>query len=278
MMFDRKQRVLKLDKTDVSQECNDILAGTFALDTTTLYIGAEFPFNHKYFEISTSNLTAKTLSSVHLWNGTAWVAAVDIKDGTALSGVSLGRSGSISWSVDQSSTAASWVTQQDSNLMSDLSGTKIFNLYWCKITFSNASGVGYCSYIGERFNNDEDLFSHYADLRNSGLIAQYKTGKTDWKDQCLIAANAIVQHMRKNRVIVRKEQILDTSIYAEAGIHKTAEIIFSGLGNPAYQERAAVAAKKFYSAVDVKFPEVDLNADGILSYQEKSNSISYGTR
>jgi hypothetical protein len=84
--------------------------------------------------------------------------------------------------------------------------------------------------------------------------------------------------MRKNRIIVRKEQILDTSLYAEAGVHKTAEIIFSGLGNPAYQERAATASKKFLSAVDVKFPEIDLNADGILSHQEKSTSISYGTR
>jgi len=270
--MDRKQRVLKADLTDVSSSVNDILAGTFDLDTATLYVGAELPFNHKYFELSTVNAAAKVLSSIHLWNGSTWVACVDINDGTAVAGVAFAQSGAITWARDI--LLSGWSSQSDSNDIAALAGTRIFNLYWAKFTWSTATGAGVCKYIGERFNTDEDLFSLYPDLRSTGLMTSFKTGKTDWKDQSFIAANEVVQHMRRNGIIIRREQILDTSLYNAAGIHKTAEIIYNGLGNGSF-DKAAKAEKNFIQSMNIKFPEVDRDGSGDLSTTEKKISTSY---
>lgn len=273
--MDRKQRVLKTDLTDVSALVNQFRSGTTALNSTILYIGAELPFNHKYFDISTANATSKTLSSVSIWTGSAWTDVVDLNDGTASGGISLAQSGTISWSRDI--MRAGWGCHQDSNTIPALAGTRIFNLYWSRFTWSNASGSGVCRYIGERFSNDDDLFDFYPDLRSTTLMAAFETGKTDWKDQSLAAADAIIQHMRRNRIIVRREQIMDGSLYNEASIHKTAQLIFNGLGN-GYFERAKIAQQEFLRAVDIKFHEVDTNATGDASGYEKNLTTSWVSR
>lgn len=272
--MDRKQRVLKSDLTDVSTLVSDYLAGTTLLDSAVIYIGAELPFNHKYFELSVANAAAKTISKIELWNGSAWVEVVDINDGTKSSGISLAQSGSISWARDL--RLSGWSQQYDSNDIAALATTRIFNLYWSRFTWTNADGAGACKHIGERFNTDEDLFAHYADLRSSGMMAAYETGKTDWKDQSFAAADAIVKHLRRNGTIIRREQILDTSLYNEAAVHKTAQIIYQGIGNSS--ENSKVAEQRFRTAIDIKFVEVDRDGSGDLSTREKTVSVNFGTR
>jgi hypothetical protein len=159
----------------------------------------------------------------------------------------------------------------------DLSDLRIFNLYWCRFTWSSSDTVFACRYIGERFSTDNDLFRLYADLRSSALMSAYQTGKTDWKDQSFAAADAIVQHLRRNNVIARREQIMDGSIFNEASVHKTAQIIMNGLGN-GYFERARMCEQAFMRAVNIKYPEVDSCGLGQASGYDKAMSTSWGTR
>lgn len=273
--MERKQRVFKSDLTDVSAEVNAFLSGSTAMDSAVLYVGAELPFNHKYFDITTANAAAKSLSKVEYWSGNAWIEVVDLHDGTAAAGKSLAEPGNISWARDIDK--AGWSAERDSDDVTGLSGTRVFNLYWSKFTWSTGDGAGVCSYIGERFSDDNDLFAYYSELRNSTLMDAYQPNKTDWKDQSFAAADAIVKHMRRNGIIVRREQILDASLYTEASIHKTAQIAFNGLGN-GYAERARDAEAAFLKAVNVRFPEVDVNGDGELSAYEKQINISWGSR
>ncbi len=108
-------------------------------------------------------------------------------------------------------------------------------------------------------------------------MAAYRTGKTDWREETIAASEQIVSHLRRNNVIVRREQIFDWSLFTEASVHKTAELIFSGLGN-GYFERAKIAQAKFEKAVNVKFAEIDLDASGDVTDSEKTISQSWGTR
>ncbi len=273
--MDRKQRVLKADLTDISSEVNAYLESTAALNSSVLYVGAELPFNHKYFDITTANAADKTLSSVAFWSGNSWITAVDVKDGTAAAGKSLAQPGSISWARDPS--LAGWGCQLDSNNIPALAGTRIFNLYWCRFTWSNGDGAAVCNYVGERFSSDADLFSIYSTLRNTTLMAAYKSGKTDWDDQAFAAADEIVQYLRRAGLVVRREQILDGSLYRVASIHKTAQIAFTGIGN-GYIEAAANAEARFKLAMDVKYHELDRDGSGDLSHSEKTIRTSWGSR
>lgn len=273
--MDRKQRVFKGDKTDISAEVNAFLSGSAAMNSAVLYVGAELPFNHKYFDITTANEDAKTLTKVEYWSGTAWIPVVDLNDGTAASGISLAQGGVISWARDIEKVG--WSPERDSNNISDLSSTRVFNLYWSKFTWSNADGDGACDYIGERFSDDNDLFAYYSELRNTTLMDAYEPGKTDWKAQSFAAADAIIKHMRRNGIIVRREQILDASLYTEASIHKTAHIAFNGFGN-GYVDRARDAEAAFIKAVNIKYHEIDRDGSGDLSNSERGISVQWGSR
>lgn len=286
--MDRKQRVLKGDLSDISLLVNSYRegSGSALLNTTTIYVGAEMPFNHKFFNILTPNNVAKNLSAVAIWNGSSWSPAVDVIDGTAgdvtisevETTVSLRKSGAISWQIDPDKSGWSCVTDTSKlPVSSGLSTVRLFNLFWARITFSNADGPAVCDYVGERFCDDNDLFALYPDLRSSSLMASFKTGKTNWNEQCVIASENLIQYLRRSMIIFRREQILDGSLFNEAAVHKAAEVIFNGLGN-GYVERCGIASKRFAQSVNIKFPEVDANGSGSVSMAEKQRVTILGTR
>lgn len=281
--MDRKQRIIWSDNgslIDISAELNDFTRGSKVLPIVAaddkIYIGSELPFNHKYFDVSVVNDVASVIT-VEIWTGSGWETAVDLKDETAsAAGVTLSQSGMISFARDIDKNG--WICEQDTKRIPALSTLRIFNLYWCRISFSVSLKVTTAlNYIGQRFSDDTNLFKEYPIFDSAKLMTSFKAGKTDWKDQSFNAAEAIISDLRAKAIVVRRDQILDSSLYTAASVHKTAEIIFAGLGN-GYRDSKKDAMDAYNKYLPVKFPEVDLNGDGQLDNFEKTFSTSFGSR
>lgn len=283
--MNRKQRIIWSDNgtlKDLSRPLNDFRSESFVMDfvgaNDALYIGTELPFNSRYIEIGTAN-TADTTLSISVWDGSAWIPTKDLVDGTkttALAAKSLAQSGIVSFALDRDNS--NWGFETASNDVTGLSGTYIYDLYWSKWTWSaDWFATTSLGYIGSLYSDDDDLATYYPDTANSTLKDGFETGKTDWKEQAFAAAEAIERDLRRRNVIMRREQIFDTSLLLEASVHKTAEIIYGGLGS-AYAEAKAKAAKEYSDAISMKHFEIDRDGDGILSHNEKASSLVWMTR
>lgn len=239
-----------------------------------IYIASDLPFNHRYIEVSTANDQDASIS-IYLWNGNAWQAAVDIIDQTKVAGKTLAQSGIISWTPDR---LKNWSYQPDSNDISELSGTKIYDMYWVKIVFSDdPKATTAIKYIGHKFSTDNDLTSEYPEFASTSLKSAFEVGKTDWNTQTILAAEYIIEDLRTMNVITSSAQILDWRKFTKASIHKTAEIIFRAFGDD-YKDnlQSSMAAYKKY--LQVKAYNVDQNKDGRLNEVEKTAMSEYLTR
>jgi len=280
--MDRKQRVIWSDNgtlIDISAELNDYTRGSKVLPLVAsqdkIYIGSELPFNHKYIDISVANDVASVVS-IEIWTGSGWVAAVDVKDETAINGVTLAQSGMISFARDIDKSG--WICERDTQRISELSTLRIFNLYWCRLSFSvSLKSTTALNYIGQRFSDDINLYIQYPLFNNERILTSYKAGKTDWKEQSFNAAEIIVRDLRAKGIVVRRDQILDSSLYTAASVHKTAAIIFAAMGN-GYRDAKNDAEEYYQKNLNIKFHEVDLNADGETDGFEKTFSVGFGYR
>jgi len=225
-----------------------------------LYISSILPFNHRYFDIATANDQAGTLS-VDIWYNNAWTPAVDIVDYTS----DLSSSGSIYFTPNE---LKGWDTEDDSSDITELSTTKVYSAYWMRFGFdASADSACVINYIGYKFCDDNDLYSFYPIFNNANLRAQFKTGKTSWSEQAISASNIIISDLIKRNFMQSKNQVLDSRLFRILGVHKTAELIFSGLGGGFKDER--IEARKEY---DLYFNAnnlgIDINKDGDFSVSE----------
>jgi hypothetical protein len=91
-VLDRKQRVLlkQVGLTDISASVNDYREGSAVVALAPgdyLYVGSEYPFNHKHFEIDPANVNANASAiNAEYWDGNAWQFVVDIVDETKTAG------------------------------------------------------------------------------------------------------------------------------------------------------------------------------------------------
>jgi len=82
--------------------------------------------------------------------------------------------------------------------------------------------------------------------------------------------------LKKRNIAWSEKQILDFQAFKEASIHKTAAIIFAGLGG-SQRDEAAAALKRYDEAKNLGKYNLDLNADATLNRVEKSIR-SWGNR
>jgi hypothetical protein len=262
---------------DWSIDLNNVYTGSKTIGGLTfsagdrLYIGGDMPFNHRYIEVSTVNAIA-SVASIELWNGKAWKAALDTTDYTDVSGVSLAATGILQWTPDRDE---SWQLQSRSQDISDLSTTRIYDMYWAKISFSADLTPGTAlKYVGHRFSNESDMGGRYPELLKSATKLAFSSGRTTWNDVLVEASEVVVRDLRKQRLIVSPGQILGWELFTEAATHKAAELIFNAFGES--QEDKKGAARTAYdealSAVAIG-GGIDQNADGKLSRDERYNTV-----
>ncbi len=275
------QRVLFSDNgtiADYSMELGDYRVGTvtpaYTVAQDFLYLGSEYPFNHKWFDVGTANAVASSVT-VHIWDGSAWNAAVDVLDGTKVGGASLAQDGFIRWSTDR---LKGWSPEQDSSDVTGLTSTDIYDLYWTRLTWSATLTAGMTLLnVGSKFATDAALHGFYPDLNNSDLMAQFAAGKSDWGEQHYAAADAIVRELKRKGIIFSRAQVFDYEMLTEPAIHKAAEIIYGGMG-AAFRDHMAAAKGRFHGALDIGQFNIDLNADGALDESEKRSTMGYMTR
>jgi hypothetical protein len=208
--------------------------------------------------------------TVDLWNGTAWVPAVDVIDETSVGGVTMARSGILSWQIDR--YQPNWIRQDRTALMTDLSTLRIFDMFWVRLSFSgDLKGTTALKYVGHKFSSDEDLEVEYPDLGSTAVMDAFQTGKTNWNDQSFAASEYIVQDLREMGVVVSSNQVLDWSVFKKASIHKTAEIIYGAFGE-ARKENRDDARKSYRECLQIKAFNVDENKNGDLEPREKTRS------
>jgi hypothetical protein len=267
-------RIIHKDNTtlrDLSINLNDLYAGNGTLDIVAaqdkVFIGSDMPFNHRYFCLATANDQASVVS-VDIWDGSTWRAAVDVLDQTKdANGKTLAQTGIISWAVDKD---YGWGFEETTEDISDLSTLKIYNMYWVRLSFSaDLKATTALSYVGHKFANDSQLEGYYPDLNRSALKTAFKAAKTTWDDQHVLAAEEIIRDLRKKKVILSRNQILDFESFNDAAVHKCAEIIMRGLGDD-YAENRASAIEDYKEALDKVYFPVDKDGDGKLDTEERT--------
>lgn len=269
---------------DLSVPLSDIHSGSKVLDFVSaadyLYLGSDFPFNHRYFEPSVVNAIASVVSA-DIFTGSGWTPVVDVIDETASAGVPLAQSGIISWQPDLD--VSGWSSDDTDAMVSNghlpAGAPKIFGLYWARLKWSvDLTNTTAISVVGHRFSTDLALESEYPELASTTIKTAWKAGKLDWNEQHLLAAEYVIQDLRGMKdVITSPSQILDWRQFEKASIHKTAEMIFRGFGDD-YADQRQEAANAYKKALSVGKFNVDLNLNANLEAGEQQQISKWISR
>jgi len=250
--------------TDLSINLQNYHAGTNAFTLVAaqdcLYIGARLPFNHLYIKMDGDNVNAESsVMSASYWDGGNWRSVAELIDETASSGATLAQSGFITWITAKNYFWAREDTNYSGNSITGLTDLEIYDLYWLKLSFSaDLTADTAIAWLGQKFSDDNDLGSEYSDLVRDGLISAFESGKTDWEEQHVRAAEIIVNDLTSKNIILEKEQILERFDFRLCAVSKVAELIYIGLGQN-HVEDAAKAKKEYEKRLNSAMPRIDQN-------------------
>jgi hypothetical protein len=155
-------------------------------------------------------------------------------------------------------------TKASGESITDLETITVYDKYWMKITVSvTLKNNIELQWIGNKFSEDEDLYSEYPIFNDTTFLTGFQTGKVNWEEQHIKAAEIIIQDMKRKNVIIGKEQILERDILRPASVAKVAEIIFNAFGND-YNEQRQHAKEEYLRRMDLSKYSVDTNNNGIV--------------
>lgn len=261
---------------DLSLKLSDLFSNTQVLDLVAaqdkLYLGSDFAFNHRYFDLKIANSGASVISQIETWNGNSWDAVAQIFDDTQASGKSFGKSGIVGWVPDRH---VSWAREGSTEDIPELSTLKIYDKMWVRLTFSaDLSALTELNYVGHRFSSDNELRGRYPDLLNSDFLDAFTSGKTTWNDQHVLAAEELIRDMKKDLDIWSENQILDWQLFQDAACHKVAMMAFTAAGRDFVDNRDSAEAD-YAKARNKKIFNKDTNNNAILRPAEKIASVGF---
>lgn len=269
--------------TDISRQVSDYKASNWIAEVVAaedyLYLGSDFPFNHRWIEVATPN-DATSAITVSCWDGESWIEATDVIDQTSVGGVTLAQSGYLSFRPSEDEGWDREDTNDDGDFITGLTDVKIYGLYWIRIQFSgDLNPLTAIKYIGHKFSSDDDLQVVYPILLNSQVIGQFETGKTTWDDQHFYAADEIIKELKRKNISYGGNQILDWSQFRDASVHKVATMAFRSFGKD-FQEELKDADGQFVKAMNtvVKSVIVDSNLNAIVDGNELRTRQGYMKR
>lgn len=261
---------------DLTKNLSEYNTGTGAIPIVAsedkLYIGSEFPFNHRFLAFDTANTAVSVVSDIEYWDGDEWKSVVEIIDESETSGgATFGQDGIISWTPNKNDVWArdDTVDSGGTESITGLGDVTIYDLYWARLTFSADLDAGtILKFMGNKFSDDLDLAAEYPALDNNTVRDRFQSGKTDWEEQSLRAADYVINDLRIKQVSLSKDQILDWHLFKNASIHRTAAIIYNALGKD-FQENQKLAMEKFHKAMNLKNFGLDTNRNATLEPVEK---------
>lgn len=256
--------------SDLSNKLNDYYSGSEKIplvSTDYLYIGQSGAFNHLYFEVDGSN-TSSTVISLQYWDGKQFQNAVEVNDETN----GFKNSGFISFVPDRNK---GWVNDDTlytdgKELVTGLSAITVYDKNWIRLKVSvNLLSTTSVSWIGNIFSDDNDILSECPELMRPLYMSTWETGKTDWKEQHIVAAELMINDLISDDVVDLQGQILDRFAMRKIAVMKCIEIIYNGLGDD-YKDNTQRARNEYMSRKKRGIFNVDKNQDGILNDDELS--------
>ena len=237
-----------------------------------LYIGQYYPFNNLYFKMSSNVNSVSSTASIEYWDGTEWYSAVDVLDDTLSSGATLGQSGILMWSPDRN-RAWNYVadTSETSGTPTELRNFTIYDLYWARISVSdNLSDSVDLDRLGYFFTAEAMLPDLDPDINE--YLTSWLTGKTDWKDQIMVASNHVILDL-KNRGLVRSgSEILRFDELYLSTAYRTLAVIYDGLGKK-FADKKKEAMAEYKKIMDnIKFT-LDNDSNARVTRDEVSSTM-----
>lgn len=244
---------------DLSVKMADYNQGNQSLAITAtedyLYIGAYYPFNAKFFKMKTV-ATIVSNPTIEYWTGSSgWKEAVEVIDETG----GFKNNGFITLVPNKD---YGWI-REDTSRITALYSKVIYDLFWLRIKFS-ADTVIDLEWIGELFSNDYDLGAEFPDLLRSQTLDSFKTGKTDWEEQHVIAAKVIIDDLKAKKIINFKEQILDRKELTLASVQKCAALIYSSFGDD-YADNRKDAELEYQKRLKKDIFNIDTNESATIT-------------
>ena len=254
---------------DLTRDLEKYKTGSASIDLAIgdyLYIGSDAPFNHLYFKLgSTVNLNTSNFN-IELWDGNEWQSVVEIIDDT--NGFS--ESGYFEFVPDRDEQWRAESTNDNGQSVDGLESVVVYDLWWARIsTDADITSGTEIRWAGHLFSDDDDLFSEYPVFRASDLLDCFESGKTDWEEQHVKAAEVIIKDLKDGEIIDFGTQILDRNVYRLASVAQVARIIYNSLGDD-YVDDASRAASLYKNRKSLKKHKVDRNQNAILDRNEKS--------
>jgi hypothetical protein len=262
------KRFLYLDNgvlTDYTSALGNYKTGSmpmpFVANRDYLFIGSRLPFNHFYVKLANSNAHISSIA-VEYWSDNGWNAVVNTLDETE----AFANSGFVTFTPDKDKV---WKLEEKSNVIPQLSSTMIYDNYWLRITFVPDLHVNTTvDWIGNIFSDDNDLAAEFPDLVRSNVLSAFQTGKTNWQEQAVKAAEIIEHDLANRGILDGSESILDREWYKNASVQKTAEIIFSAFGDD-YIDQRARAREEYGLRLVKRLARVDKNLNAIEDPYER---------
>lgn len=253
--------------SEITKEIGRYKSETYLLTFSAgdyLYISTDFPLNHFYVKIGdVVNLETAALS-IDYWSNEDWKPVVNINDYTD----AFSNSGFIEFTPDRDENWTLDDTNDNGNFIDGLEDIVVYDQYWTRIKVNNnlTSGIE-LQFIGNIFSDDEDLYAEYPIFDDAEFLSCFDSGKTDWQEQHAKAAELMIQDLKRKKVILGAEQILDRDILRPASVCKVAEIIYKAFGKD-YTDQLADARIEYGKRIDLSQFIVDKNNNAIKEHKE----------
>lgn len=249
-------------------------AHAFVVAEDYLFIGSEFPFNHKYFDMVQSNVNVTTIAEIAVWDGDEWKACVDVIDETS----GLTSHGYVKFTVDKNFgwSRDDTVYSSGTEKITGLGGITIYDMYWVRIKFGGAdmSAATQISYIGPKFSDSDFMSIEYPTLNTTSAKTQFQASKTNWEEQEFLAAILIIEDLKRKKVILGAGQILEREAFAIPSVHKVAEIIYKEYGED-WEDKRKRAREYYNEAMKGLFQFIDQNNNARHDLTEKLGSVGF---
>lgn len=250
---------------DVTASLENYNSGALTMSYVTgedyLYLGNDYPFNHFYLKMGTPVNAIAANMNIEYWGPNGWVNTVETIDQTG----GLFTSGFVDFTP---SKLYNW-TCKDTTEITGLTSVTIYDLYWIRVSFNfTLTPSILINWVGNLFSNDDDLYSEYPLFNRSVLLNYFINGKTNWEEQHVKAAEVLVKDLKSEGHIVDPGQIMSRKDYRLASVAKTAQIIFTPMGDD-YSDQLETATKDYWQRLNVGVHKVDNNKTAILDKDEK---------
>jgi hypothetical protein len=248
--------------SEITKEINKYKSDTYLLTVTdqdAIYIASDFPLNHFYIKMGSVLNSVNANMEVSYWSASGFSPVANLNDYT----YSLSESGFVEFTPDREESWLREDTNSAGNSVDGLTSIKVYDQYWVKVKFDvSLTGAIELEWIGNKFSDDNDLFSEYPIFNDAAFLTAFESGKNDWEEQHVKAAELIIQDLKRKNVILGPEQILDRDTLMPAATAKVAELIYNAFGND-YRQQRIDAIAEYVKRIDLSKFIVDTNNNAI---------------